>query len=77
MIQIHGDISQELLQEIHIPVIKAFNVHDLSSYEKYHQADIVKGYIFDAQTPGSGKTFDWSYFPIFRTMRSLHFLLVV
>ena len=74
MIQIHGDVSEELLQEktgktvisisakeeIRIPVIKAFNVHDLSSYERYHQADIVKGYIFDAQTPGSGKTFDWS-----------------
>ena len=60
MIQIHGDVSEELLQEIRIPVIKAFNVHDLSSYERYHQADIVKGYIFDAQTPGSGKTFNWS-----------------
>ena len=40
MIQIHGDVSEELLQEIRIPVIKAFNVHDLSSYERYHQADI-------------------------------------
>ena len=36
MIQIHGDISEELLQEIHIPVIKAFNVHDLSSLSLIH-----------------------------------------
>ena len=74
MIQIHGDVSEELLQEIRIPVIKAFNVHDLSSYERYHQADIVKGYIFDAQTPGSGKTLTGLCSPIFRTMRSLPFL---
>ena len=60
MIQIHGDISDDVLNSIQIPVLKAFNVHDLSDYEKYHKADIVKGYIFDAQVPGSGKTFDWS-----------------
>lgn len=60
IIQIHGDISDELLDTISIPVLKAFNVTDLSDYERFHQKKQVIGYIFDAQIPGSGKTFDWS-----------------
>lgn len=60
VIQIHGAISDELLDSISIPVIKAFNVTDLSDYERFHKNRNVIGYIFDAQLPGSGKTFDWS-----------------
>lgn len=60
IVQIHGDISDELLESISLPVIKAFNVNDLSDYERFHQKKQVIGYIFDAQIPGSGKTFDWS-----------------
>lgn len=59
-VQIHGQISDGLLDRISIPVIKAFNVNDLSEYERFHQNKNVMGYIFDAQVPGSGKTFDWS-----------------
>lgn len=60
IVQIHGDIDDELLNSISIPVFKAFNVNDLSDYERFHQNERVLGYIFDAQIPGSGKTFDWS-----------------
>lgn len=60
IVQIHGDIRDELLNRISIPVIKAFNVNDLSDYDRFHQNQKVIGYIFDAQIPGSGKTFDWS-----------------
>lgn len=59
-VQIHGQISDELLDSISIPVIKAFNVHDLSEYERFQKNPHVAGYVFDAQQPGSGKTFDWS-----------------
>lgn len=59
IIQIHGDIDDELLSGINIPVIKAFNVSDLSDFERYQKSDKVIGYIFDAQLPGSGKNFDW------------------
>lgn len=59
-IQIHGEISDELLDSVELPVIKAFNVNDLSDYERFHLSDKVAGYIFDAQIPGSGKIFDWS-----------------
>lgn len=60
MIQIHGDISEDVLSQIQIPVWKAFNVSDLSRFEFYEKASQIVGYVFDAQSPGSGKTFDWT-----------------
>ena len=59
-VQIHGSIPEMLLDGIRIPVIKAFNVGDLSDYGRFCGDDRIAGFIFDAQTPGSGKTFDWS-----------------
>lgn len=59
-IQIHGELGQELLEEIRIPVLRAFNVKDMDSYETYHACPQIAGYVFDAQEPGSGKTFDWN-----------------
>lgn len=59
-IQIHGELSEELLKQIQIPILKAFNVNDMSHYEYYHNCPQIAGYVFDAQEPGSGKTFDWN-----------------
>ena len=57
-IQIHGEIPQTE-SAIAIPILKAFNVSDMGSYEKYHNDSRIAGYVFDAIEPGSGKTFDW------------------
>lgn len=57
-IQIHGEIP-EAEAAIAIPILKAFNVSDMGSYEKYHNDSRIAGYVFDAIEPGSGKTFDW------------------
>lgn len=57
-IQIHGEIP-ESEAAIAIPILKAFNVSDMGSYEKYHNDSRIAGYVFDAIEPGSGKTFDW------------------
>ena len=59
-VQIHGELQEDLLQKINIPILKAFNVKDISKYEKYRANEKIKGYVFDAVEPGSGKTFDWS-----------------
>lgn len=59
-IQIHGEIPLGFFDTIKIPVLKAFNVKDMALYEEYHQNPAIAGYVFDAQEPGSGKTFDWS-----------------
>lgn len=62
-IQIHGDVSGELLQlaaERGLKVLKAFNVSDMDKYEYFHSRPEIAGYVFDAAAPGSGETFDWS-----------------
>ena len=59
-IQIHGSLDETLLKEIHLPVLKAFNVKDMAQYEFYHACPQIQGYVFDATEPGSGKTFDWN-----------------
>lgn len=61
-VQIHGEIPEtetEAEAAIAIPILKAFNVSDMGSYEKYYNDSRIAGYVFDAIEPGSGKTFDW------------------
>ena len=61
-VQIHAEIPKtetEAEAAIAIPILKAFNVSDMGSYEKYHNDSRIAGYVFDAIEPGSGKTFDW------------------
>lgn len=60
LVQIHGNISEELLADIQLPVWKAFNVKDLTEFERYRDHEAVVGFVFDAQIPGSGKAFDWT-----------------
>lgn len=60
LVQIHGELADDVLSEIKIPVLKAFNVNDLSEFERYEKNKNVAGYVFDALIPGSGKVFDWS-----------------
>lgn len=59
-IQIHGELTEDTLEGCSIPIIKAFNVTDLDNYEKFVALDNIKGFVFDANEPGSGKTFDWN-----------------
>lgn len=59
-IQIHGTLQEDILKQTRIPVLKAFNMKDMDEYENYHKNPRIAGYVFDAQEPGSGKTFDWS-----------------
>ncbi len=59
-IQIHGQLDSSVIPYISLPILKAFNVKDMEQYETYKSCDKIAGYVFDAQEPGSGKTFDWN-----------------
>lgn len=59
-IQIHGDILDDVLETVTLPILKAFNVSDMKEFEKYNSNDKVCGFVFDAPNVGSGKTFDWN-----------------
>lgn len=60
LIQIHGDLSDEVLRAAKLPILKAFNVSDVDQYQRFFDCDNIAGYVFDAQEPGSGKPFDRS-----------------
>lgn len=59
-IQVHGELSQEIYNTLHIPVIKAFNVSDIKEYNNLKSDERIVGFVFDAAAPGSGKSFDWT-----------------
>ncbi|MCM1103461.1 MAG: phosphoribosylanthranilate isomerase [Clostridium sp.] len=57
-IQIHGELSDEVLRVAKLPILKAFNGNDLEQFTRFRDRDGIAGYVFDAPSPGSGKTFD-------------------
>lgn len=59
-IQIHGTLEPSLLNEIRIPVLRAFNVTDMDQYETFRHYPRIAGFVFDAMEAGSGRTFDWN-----------------
>ena len=66
-IQIHGDVSQEVIDGITLPVIRAVNISENNSIGKFEKeleklavCNNIYGVMFDAGTPGSGRTFDWT-----------------
>ena len=73
LIQIHGDPADldiktaksicEYTSKFSLPILKAFNVSDIDSYNYWHSCPSVAGFVFDAAKPGSGKTFDRSLIP--------------
>ncbi len=60
LIQIHGDIPAGYGSlDAKIPIIKAFNVNDTGLYDAMSRDKDICGFLFDAVSPGSGRTFDW------------------
>lgn len=69
-IQIHGQIHEEVIEKIQIPVFRAINVNEEKT-DLVNQIDLqmqkerkqfgnqIKAWLFDAAEPGSGKAFDW------------------
>lgn len=59
-IQIHKELDEEIYSETTIPILRAFNGIELDEFEKCLLNDRIKGFVFDAAEPGSGKGFDWT-----------------
>ena len=70
LIQIHGDPADldiktaksicEYTSKFSLPILKAFNISDIDSYNYWQSCPSVAGFVFDADKPGNGKTFDWT-----------------
>jgi len=59
-IQIHGEVSAELIGASKLPVIRAFNEKNIGELSAYTNNEKIAGLLFDAAEPGSGKSFDWT-----------------
>ena len=65
-IQIHGELNEDVYDRCNISIIRAVNIKQQSEDDIYLETnrwrslDKVKGLLFDAGVPGSGKTFDWN-----------------
>ena len=65
-IQIHGELSEDVYDGCNIGIIRAVNIKRQSEDDIYLETkrwrslDKVKGLLFDAGVPGSGKAFDWN-----------------
>ena len=62
-LQIHGDATDELLSNAPLPVILAMNGTEKDKLDRAFVHPAVKGILFDAPQPGSGKAGDWSSIP--------------
>ncbi len=58
-VQIHGQLSGEVLEKAELPIINAFNVSDIKDFDKYKDNPKIAGFVFDAGIPGSGTAFDY------------------
>lgn len=59
-IQIHGELSHEILEKCSLPILRALNSPSRAEFETCEQSPRIAGYVIDAAEPGSGKTFDWN-----------------
>ena len=57
-VQIHGELSEELLGKIMIPVWRAYNVTDPVILQE-EESEKITACVLDGSIPGSGKAFDW------------------
>ena len=59
-LQIHGVLSDEVLQTATLPIFRAFNMADAGQPSLEAGNEKIVAYLFDGKVPGGGKVFDWS-----------------
>ncbi|NLL92655.1 MAG: phosphoribosylanthranilate isomerase [Clostridiales bacterium] len=63
IIQIHGEMNEQILANTTIQIFIAININkdiDVNNSIKNMDSDKIIGIVFDGATPGEGKTFNWS-----------------
>lgn len=62
ILQVHGELKKEVLEKSHIPIWRACNLKEIKDVEQLEQHKKIQGYVIDAGTAGSGKTFGWGQY---------------
>lgn len=59
ILQIHGKLTGEVREVIHIPIWYAHHISKESELPGSSSDPLITGYLVDGAEPGSGKVFDW------------------
>lgn len=59
ILQVHGMLRPEILEKTRLPIWRACNLEQPEDLEKLERHENITGYVVDAKTAGSGRTFDW------------------
>lgn len=59
ILQVHGKLQEDVARHCRIPIWRACNLQKPEDMEKLEQLEKITGYVIDAGTAGSGRTFDW------------------
>lgn len=67
ILQVHGELKNEVIAQTNLPIWKSMNLTDLTSaWEQMNRLagieDKIAGYLLDAPSYGSGQTFSWETF---------------
>ena len=65
IIQIHGELKDEVLLNTSIPIFRAYNLSSELLPESLVNEPKIIGILFDGKLPGDGKVFDWSLLKTF------------
>lgn len=66
ILQVHGELKQEVLDSSNLPIWRAWNIDSGPLLEDYNEEPGITGYVLDGAQAGSGKTFDWKKMKDFR-----------
>ncbi len=60
ILQVHGTLNTQIVRQCGIPIWRACNLKSPQDMECMEQHEKITGYVLDAGTAGSGRTFDWA-----------------
>lgn len=60
ILQVHGELKEEILEKSRISIWQACNLKETADIKKFLWHEKITGYVIDAGTAGSGRTFDWA-----------------
>ena len=60
ILQVHGELSEEVLEAASLPIWRAYNMAEgQEAPEISAREEKIEGWVLDGAVPGSGKAFDW------------------
>ena len=76
ILQVHGRVDPKVLKASELPIWRACNIDSSEALEHLEELEChekIAAYVLDAQTAGSGKTFNWQVSKAILEKREQHF----